>query len=248
MSAGILLTVLVGSFIGGMVSGLSGFAFGLVALSFWTWVLDPRLLAPMVVFGSLLAQLTALGAVRREFNWRSAAPFLIGGVLGVPLGVLGLGVVNVTLFRGTVGAILVVYSSMLLFVAGAPRPITAGGRLADGCVGLLGGAMGGLAGLTGPAPTLWCNLRGWDKATQRSVFFTFNLAMQTMTMAAYAAGGQLNVTAGKMFLLISPAVVLAAWIGGRLFTRISEAGFRRTVLILLFFSGVTLLLSLAHRV
>lgn len=246
MSAGLLLIVLLGSFIGGLVSGLSGFAFGLVALSFWTWVLDPRLLAPMVVFGSLLAQVTALSAVRREFNWRSAAPFLIGGVLGVPLGVLGLGYVNVTLFRATVGAILVVYSGVLLITAGTPQPITAGGRFADGCIGLLGGAMGGLAGLTGPAPTLWCNLRGWDKGTQRSVFFTFNLTMQAMTMIAYAAGGQLNVATGKMFLLITPAVMLAAWLGGRLFARISEAGFRRTVLILLFFSGVTLLVSLAH--
>jgi hypothetical protein len=32
--------------------------------------------------------------------------------------------------------------------------------LADGGIGLIGGMMGGLGGLNGPAPTLWCSLRG----------------------------------------------------------------------------------------
>jgi hypothetical protein len=39
--------------VAGFVQGLSGFAFGMVAMSFWAWVLEPQLAAVLSVFGSL---------------------------------------------------------------------------------------------------------------------------------------------------------------------------------------------------
>ena len=42
-------------------------------------------------------------------------------------------------------------------------------RLADGEVGLIGGFVAGLDGLSGPALTLWRTLCGWDKDGQRAV-------------------------------------------------------------------------------
>ena len=38
-----------------------------------------------------------------------------------------------------------------------------GGKIADAMIGLGGGVMGGLAGLSGPFPTIWSGLRGWEK-------------------------------------------------------------------------------------
>ncbi|MET0890224.1 MAG: sulfite exporter TauE/SafE family protein, partial [Stenotrophomonas maltophilia] len=43
----IYLVVALGAIVAGFVQGLSGFAFGLVALSFWAWVLDPKLAATL---------------------------------------------------------------------------------------------------------------------------------------------------------------------------------------------------------
>jgi len=42
--------------------------------------------------------------------------------------------------------------------------------------------MGGLGGLSGPAPSLWAALRGWERDTQRAMIQGFNLAMQALTM------------------------------------------------------------------
>src|SRR5271157_271371 len=140
--------MLVGASAGAFVSGIAGFAFALVALSFWVWWIDPRLLAPLAVFGSMVAQLTSLGAVRHGFEWKRVTPFLIGGVFGVPVGVWLLDYINLAAFRTTVGSILVIYCSILL-VARNTRPVLFGGRLADSGAGVLGGVMGGLAGLTG---------------------------------------------------------------------------------------------------
>jgi hypothetical protein len=46
--------IVLGAIAGGLVQGLSGFAFGLIAMAFWAWAVPPQLAGPMVVFGSLL--------------------------------------------------------------------------------------------------------------------------------------------------------------------------------------------------
>ena len=111
--------------------------------------------------------------------------------------------------------------------------------------------MGGLGGLTGPAPTLWCGLRGWSKDEQRAVFQSFYLTMAALTLATYAATGMLTRETTHMFLLILPAMVVPSLAGTWLYKRFSDVGFRRLILGLLAFSGIVLLLAtipaLLHR-
>jgi hypothetical protein len=105
--------------------------------------------------------------------------------------------------------------------------------------------MGGLGGLTGPAPTLWCALRGWGRDTQRAVFQTFNMVMQTVTMVVYIATGTIGAEAAWLFVIVVPAMVVPTLIGARLYRRFSDAGFQRLVLILLTISGAVLVASSA---
>jgi len=242
MSTVVIVSILIGACLGGFVSGIAGFAFGLVSLAFWVWWIEPQFLAPMVVFGSLVAQMLSINTVLHKFDLKRVLPFVIGGALGVPVGVSLLGVVNVHMFRLSVGIILIVYCSSMLLIANA-KPVTAGGRLADGVAGAIGGAMGGLAGLTGPAPTLWCTIRGWDKDTQRCVFQIFNIAMQVIAMTMYWAHGVLTPALGRVFGLMLPTIIIPALVGARLYRRINERVFRRIVLALLLLSGVVLLVS-----
>ena len=119
-------------------------------------------------------------------------------------------------------------------------PLRHGGRAADTIAGLIGGVMGGLAGLTGPVPTLWCTLRRWDKDVHRSVFQSFNLAMHAITLASYGWTGMLTTEVGWVFALMLPAILLPTWLGARFYQRISEAAFRRLVLGRLLVSGCVL--------
>jgi uncharacterized membrane protein YfcA len=72
----VILVVALGAAVAGFVQGLSGFAFGMVAMSFWAWVLEPQLAAVLSVFGSLTGQIIAAFTVRREFHWKSLLPFI----------------------------------------------------------------------------------------------------------------------------------------------------------------------------
>jgi uncharacterized membrane protein YfcA len=238
----LLVYVILGACAAGFTQGLSGFAFGLTAMAFWVWVVPPQLAAPMVVFGSLLGQMLAVGSLRHSFKLRRALPFILGGVLGVPAGAALLPHIDQTVFKAVIGALLAIWCPTMLFLRNLPR-IHHGGALADGVVGLIGGIMGGLGGLTGPAPTLWCALRGWDKDAQRAVFQSFNLVMHALTLSVYATSGLVTTEALSMFVVIAPAMVIPALIGARLYARVSDAAFRRLILVLLLISGIVLLAS-----
>jgi uncharacterized membrane protein YfcA len=224
------------------VQGLSGFAFGLVAMAVWAWSLDPVLAGPLVVFGSLVGQLLSLGSIRRGFDLRRVLPFVAGGVLGVPLGVALLRHIDPLAFKLAVGVLLVVWCPAMLLARDLPR-VVRGGRLADAGAGLAGGVMGGLGGLTGPAPTLWATLRGWNRDAQRAVFQAFNLSMHGLTMAAYLATGTISAEAARLCLVVAPAMLVPTLVGARLYRRFSDTAFRKIVLGLLAASGAVLVVT-----
>jgi uncharacterized protein len=190
--------------------------------------------------------LLSLGSFRRSFNGQRLVPFVLGGCIGTPIGVWMLRYIDPTVFKMAVGLILVAYCPLMLSMGAMPR-VTAGGRLADGGVGLIGGVMGGLGGLNGPAPTLWCSLRGWSRDEQRAVFQTFSLCMQALTLAIYATSGLITRQTIGLFAIVAPAMVVPTLIGVRLYAWFSEVGFRRLILVLLGLSGIVLLAASVPR-
>ncbi|GIZ51996.1 sulfite exporter TauE/SafE family protein [Noviherbaspirillum aridicola] len=238
----VTLVVIAGAVMAGFVQGLSGFAFGLVAMSVWAWTLDPRLAAAMAVFGALTGQIVAAVMVRRRVEFSLLLPFLAGGLAGIPLGVWLLPAMNVDLFKAVLGTLLVLWCPAMLMADRLPR-IVRGGRIGDVVAGMLGGVMGGLGGFSGTLPTLWCTLRGFDKHAQRTVIQNFNLATLSVTMAVYLSTGLVTREMLPMFAIVAPSMLIPSLLGARLYIGISEAAFRKLVLSLLTASGVALLAS-----
>ncbi|CAD7716474.1 hypothetical protein LMG31884_21760 [Xanthomonas hydrangeae] len=238
--------VAIGAVVAGFVQGLSGFAFSLVAMSFWAWALEPRVAATLAVFGALTGQLLAVASVRRGFDWRTLLPFVLGGLVGIPLGVVLLPRIDMDMFKTILGTLLVLWCPAMLMARRLPR-IGKGGRVADGVVGLAGGVMGGLGGFTGALPTLWCTLRGYEKDRQRGVIQNFNLSMLLVTMATYLGTGMVTRDMLPLFAIVAPAMLVPTLLGARLYAGLSEARFRQIVLGLLTVSGVAMLLSSLPR-
>jgi uncharacterized membrane protein YfcA len=236
----LIVTVILGAVLAGFVQGLSGFGFGLTAMSIWAWTLDPQLAAALAVFGALTGQLIAAATVRRGFDFQRLLPFVLGGLAGIPLGIYILPRLDVPLFKGLLGLLLVVMCPLMMFSARLPR-ITRGGRGADALAGAAGGFMGALGGFTGVVPTLWCTLRDFEKDVQRAVIQNFNLAMLLVTFASYLATGIARRDMIPLFAIIAPAMLIPSLLGARLYAGISPAVFRAIVLGLLTLSGVALL-------
>lgn len=236
------LLVALGAAVAGFVQGLSGFAFGLVAMSIWAWTVEPKLAAVLATFGALTGQLIAAFSQKRSFDKRLLLPFVVGGLVGVPLGVWLLPRLDVAVFKACLGALLVVWCPAMLMARNLPR-VSAGGRVADAVVGLTGGVCSGVGGFAGALPTLWCTLRRMEKDAQRAVIQNFNLAMLAVAFALHLGAGNVGVAMLPMLAIVAGCVLVPVLLGARLYVGISDAAFRQIVLGLLTVSGVMLLAS-----
>jgi len=233
------IVVLLGAMLAGFVQGLSGFAFGMVSMSVWVWVLPPQVAAALAIMGALVGQLIATVTVRRGFEWHLLLPFLLGGFIGIPLGVMALRLLDPVLFRACLGLILLTVCPLMLFAAKLPD-LTRARRGADGLIGIIGGVMSTLGGFAGTVPALWCTLRGWDKSVQRAVIQNFSLAMLTISAVVYLGSGMIPVQSLSLLAIVLPAMLIPSLLGARVYVGINEQSFRRIVLSLLILSGLVL--------
>ena len=238
-----IILVVAGAFVGGFVAGLTGFGTGITALPLWLYAVPPVLAGPLVVVCSIVAQVQTLPAIWHAIDFKRVLPFIWGGLLGVPVGTLLLPHISVSAFRLGVGVLLIVYCGFLL-MRRIRFHIQWGGRVADGVAGLCGGVLGGMAGLSGPPPTIWTGLRGWEKDARRGVLQSYNFSILTFALVSQAFAGLITAELGWLVLIALPGTLLGAFLGRRLYGRLDTVKFDRVVLTLLLIAGFALLFTI----
>jgi uncharacterized protein len=230
------------TFLAALVAGAAGFAFGLVAAAVWLHVLTPVQTASLIVAFGLIVQGMAVWKLRHALQWARLWPFLFGGALGVPIGVMGLAWVAPGTMRLAMGAVLIAYSGFVL-VRPVIEPVKRGGVGADAAVGVLNGVLGGATGLAGIIVTMWCGVRGWPKDVQRTVFQPVGVAVFIMSAAWLGTRSQIDREMIRLFALGLPALAAGTWLGLKLYGALDETAFRRVVLLLLLGSGLALVIA-----
>jgi len=242
MSTVAFVLLFLGAFAGGFVSGLAGFGTALMALGIWLYVLPPSIAVPLVLICSIVAQTSTLPTMWRLIDFKLVWPFLIGGLAGVPLGIVLVADADPRVFKLSVGILLLVFPAALYFNR-RPMALSFGGRAADAAIGFAGGILGGLAGLSGPLPILWASVRGWGKDERRGIFQTFNCTVLSAALCLQAGTGFITREVVWLALLALPSTLFGAWLGARTYHALSDRNFRDVVLGLLFLSGVGLVWS-----
>ena len=226
-------------FFGGLVSGFAGFALGLVVSPVWLHIFTPVQTATLIVGCGLCMQGYGTWKLRHALRWRDMWPFIIGGAIGVPIGAMLLTRIDPVYIRTGVGVLMVIYS-----VYGLARPTLKpvhAGRSADVTIGLFNGLLSGLTGLPGIVVTIWCQMRGWPKDRQRTIFQPVILATLVMSIASLGVAGAITLPTIKTFMIGLPALFAGAWSGMKLYGHIDEAAFRKAILLILLASGLTLI-------
>jgi uncharacterized membrane protein YfcA len=121
--------VLGGALAGGFVSGLAGFGTGLVALGIWLHALPPAAAASLVVACSVIAQSLTLRAIWHAVRPARVLPFVVPGLLGVPVGTALLRHLDPDAFKLATGLLLIAFSAFLLLRRRSVR-LRLGGRSA----------------------------------------------------------------------------------------------------------------------
>jgi uncharacterized membrane protein YfcA len=203
---------------------------------------SPIYAVQVMIVCSIAVQFLSVATLWRSIDWLSLPVFFAGGVLGVPAGVYMLLHLPTNAYRDVIGTLLIAYGAYLL-LRWPTRPLRVG-QTWDAAVGFLGGVTGGVAGFPGASVTIWCGLKGWDKARQRGVYQPFILSMQPISLAFIYLMRPSSLSATQLdlkTLAFVPAALLGAWFGLRIFKRLSDRQFEKAVDTLLIVSGIGLI-------
>jgi uncharacterized membrane protein YfcA len=231
------------AFTGGFVSGFSGFAMGLVVSGVWLHIITPIQTATLIAGYGLLTQGHGIFNLRNALDVRKIWPLALGTVIGIPIGVAVLAWINPAHVRFGVGVLLVIYTIYSL-----KRPVFAPMKIGIGpdiAIGFSNGLLGGLTGLGGVISTISCQWRGWPKEVQRAVFQPVLFIAFVVISISQAFAGSITRDTLTLYAVGLPFMVAGLWCGFRLFGKINDETFRKTVLVLLLFAGLSLIVPVA---
>jgi uncharacterized membrane protein YfcA len=239
-----LAFLIAGCFVAAFCSGLAGFSFNLIGAAILYHVLPPQTLAPVLVLGSLLIQAGTIRPVVPAIRWAVLQPYVIGGVLGTPVGVLVLARFGAAEIAAGIGLLLVTYATIALTRMALKREaaMVRAGPGADVGVGFAGGILGGIGGMSGALPAMWVDFKGLRKVEARAIFQPFVILMQMAAAVALVAGGFFGPETARLLLMALPALIAGAWLGTKAYALIPAERFRLVLLGLLLVSGLSLIL------
>lgn len=234
-----VVVVLGGALAGGIVNGLTGFGTAITAIGIWLYAMPPTVAVSLAIICAVVSQIQNLHLIWRAIRWERVLPFVVPGIIGVPLGTFLLPHIEPRLFKLGIGVFLAVYSTYVLARQGEISSAW-GGRMADAVIGFGGGILGGLTGMSGVLPVVWTDLRGWTKEQRRSVVQSFNMSILALALASHAVSGLLTRQVATVATIALPATIGGAWLGAFIYRRLADRGYQRAVLVLLFVSGAAL--------
>ncbi len=237
---GLVLTLFVlAAFAGGFVSGFSGFAMGLVVSGVWLHIITPMQTAALIAGYGLLTQGYGILKLRQTLNWQNIWPLSLGTTIGIPIGVILLNHINPAYLRFGVGVLLVLYT-----IYGLARPAIKPMKIGvapDIAIGVVNGLVGGLTGLGGVISTISCQWRGWTRDMQRAVFQPVLFAAFVVICLSMGFTGAFTPETIKLYGLGFPFMLAGLWSGFKLYGKIDDETFRKTVLVLLLLAGLSLI-------
>ena len=235
------------------VQGAIGFAFTLLAVTFFLLILQSieavqvTLVLNLVICGSLCRHLWKDVPLRL---WRL---LLAGAVVGVPVGVMAFAYASLPAIYAAVALAVLIFTAVLAWQKVPERDIGPGRgqtpyRPASVlAVGMVAGAMTAALGMPGPVLVIYLTAIGVDKATFRAVSLTLFTALY---LAAILLQSTTVGIPGHVWIT-AVALLPLAWAGAALghagARHINEVLFRRFVLLLLAATGSYMLITTLIR-
>lgn len=232
--------LLFGAFFAGLVQGATGFGSGIVLNAFWLHILEPSAAISLNIVSCLFVSALPIYKLRKTLDFSKLKSFVFFGVIGIPTGLLILTMTDPSIFKTTVGFILVIFSiwkfkSKDILINFKSNPTL------DKFIGFISGILGGFAALGGILPTIWVNLQRLPKDTQRGTYEPFIFITSIAAVISFYFAGFLTLDIFYNFLKAFPALMLGSWIGIKIYALINEALFRQVILGLIFLAGLVLL-------
>ncbi|KAA3642189.1 MAG: sulfite exporter TauE/SafE family protein [Chloroflexi bacterium] len=226
------------NFFATLAQTLAGFGAPLISMPFMVLWLGAKTATPLSTLVGLLTSIFVLYYYRQHFNLRAILTLLVPAVLGVPLGVYLLEVVDERIIRTILSILVLGYAAYAFFAPKLPELMH---RFWGYGFGFFAGILGGAFNSSGPIVAIYGGFRHWTPEEFRSNLQGFFLVTNSAILVFHAGQGNLRGdfwravpwAIGGMLLAIASGLFLERWI--------NKQRFKQLVLLMLVISGIRLL-------
>ncbi len=227
------------TFVAAAVQGALGFGFGMTSMALLSLSWPVREAVPVVQMLALALNIGLSWRYRDTSLPRSAGWMLLGGLIGVPLGVVFLvGAPPRALLLG-LAAILLGYVALRLW---SPTVSMRPPSWTGGFAGFFGGVLGAAFNAGGPPVVLYVSTRDdWSPVVVKRVLTSFFLVLGLFGVLSMIQAGVLGSQEAARGVGAVPFAIGGGWAGHALSRRMSEERFRSIVLVALAGLGLVFL-------
>jgi uncharacterized membrane protein YfcA len=228
-AAGIIL-------VGGTISGLTGFGFGLVVVPVLLLIFPPATVVVLTTGLAIASGLPILAQDYRHVRARLIAPLLIPAVIGQLAGIRVLTELDSRYIKLAAGIVVVVFA--LLVARGFLIPGIRS-KLAPVVAGWISGLLGTSTGMSGPPVVLFLTDRTPEpRAFRASITFYF-FVLNLVGIGLVSRTGLVGRREATLAAVLLPVALAGRRIGQELHHRVDQAEFRRISLGLLMLTGAS---------
>jgi uncharacterized membrane protein YfcA len=209
----------------GILRGLTGFGFALVAVIGLSQIAPLSQVTPLVLLIEIAIAVVLLGdGVMLHAEIRRLVPLILGGLAGIPIGIFGLSALPANLVKPALDLAVLACALAALVHISAPK---LDNRRFAAAVGCLVGALIAAFAVGGPFAVVWQLAIGAEPAAIRANLTVFFLVMDAIALAARAGTIGIPEETALGALILLPAALAGAILGGRLFRRVEAQWWRR---------------------
>lgn len=234
---------------GGLVSGLTGFGFGLVTAPPLLMLYPPPVAVVLTKILTLTTSWVILLDARRDIAWRTVLALLPSALCGLAAGIAILRLAEASTIRLVASS--VVFAAVLLSLRDGHRPAQPAQRVhrwwATVLAGLTSGALSTSTGLSGPPVVFLLTMRGFGIHAFRGTLAAYFVVLDLIGLPAILTQHLVSRSMLPVLVVLVPTAFLGRLTGIRVAHRVSVPVFRRVTLALLGLSSATGMISTLLR-
>ena len=224
--------------IAGFIQGLAGFGFGMVAMSLSPLLIDIKQANVLVAILILLDCLFVTWSVRHAVDFRKILPIFSGAMVGVPIGVYLLKVLQPKIIKITLGIILIVFSTYSIFRKESIKRIR---RRWAFPVGILSGILNGVINIGGPPVIIYTHYQKWDKDSIKATLTAYFTICSAYKVVVLLLSKFVTLEIIKMGGILLPIVFFGSFLGFVWFEKVNKEQMRKITFSILISLGLLLL-------
>lgn len=241
-------------FFASIVHGIAGFGLAQVGMGIMPFFRSAASAAVIFSMVAVVSNFQVWLSVRDEFDVKDWIKPVIGLAVGMPLGIYIFNQLNEEQVKLTIGIVLVI--AVILIVLGKQTSVMK--KWFEGkkyepkwilpiIVGFVAGVLGGAVAIPGPPMILYGTFMSstglWSSKKMKSIFTAFFGVLMLYRLITVAIQGSVTLSLVIEALIAIPALLLGAWIGIKIFKKISNKIFNWIIVALLALNALVLLFT-----